>query len=125
MPPPAPKCTTCGYDLSGIPLEGLCPECGAQTPPRPFDAYVREEAYEIMQLNLTGLLGAITCFGPLAAVFAFITLRRARTVLILVRAGDASWDAARGVVFSMLCSGLVLVLCALEVLVLLAALSAF
>jgi predicted RNA-binding Zn-ribbon protein involved in translation (DUF1610 family) len=24
----APLCITCGYDLTGQPIEGLCPECG-------------------------------------------------------------------------------------------------
>lgn len=24
----APSCITCGYDLSGRPVDGLCPECG-------------------------------------------------------------------------------------------------
>ena len=67
-----PTCVSCGYELTGLQVEGTCPECGSPVwqPPVLHDPY--------MGLSITsfvcGILSLIGCFavGPFAFLPALV-----------------------------------------------------
>lgn len=67
-----PTCVSCGYELTGLQVEGTCPECGSPVwqPPVLHDPY--------MALSITsfvcGILSLIGCFavGPFAFLPALV-----------------------------------------------------
>ena len=60
----APRCAACGYELTGLRVEGVCPECGAPvwSPLQGQDPYL---ALGITSL-VCGVLSLVACmgFGP-------------------------------------------------------------
>lgn len=75
MPPPT--CWKCNYNLSGLQVDDLCPECGtpvwSQRPPE-----VAHQAAQNAQLwGILSLVLMFACIGPLAVIPAAIALRYA------------------------------------------------
>lgn len=67
LPPPAqPTCWKCGYNLSGVRVDGQCPECGTpiwSVPPGAADDKVAATAFI---LGVSGVVTCVMCIGPLA-----------------------------------------------------------
>lgn len=65
---PYPRCNTCGYELTGFSVEGVCPECGTKI----WNPHTMQptSGYAITSLVL-GCLSIVSCatIGPVAFVF--------------------------------------------------------
>ncbi len=66
-PTEVPRCPSCGYDLTGLRVEGLCPECGKQIWPR---VYLRRPLFAADFAAVLGVISLICvlCLGPIACV---------------------------------------------------------
>jgi hypothetical protein len=82
-----PQCWKCGYELSGLQVNDLCPECGtpvwSQRPPEQASA----EAHRSLVWGLCSLILFFICIGPLAGFVAIPALVYASKAKREVRAG--------------------------------------
>jgi hypothetical protein len=65
-PPTQPTCWKCGYNLSGVRVDGQCPECGNpiwSVPPGAVDDKIATTAFI---LGVSGVVTCLMCIGPLA-----------------------------------------------------------
>jgi hypothetical protein len=70
-----PACRNCGYDLTGLSLDDVCPECG--TPCRPPGPAHDEDVRLASRAQVWGIVSLVlffTCLGPLAILPASIAL---------------------------------------------------
>lgn len=74
---PDPKCWHCGYSLTGMTVDDLCPECGtpvwSQKPPdHAFNLAQRAQLWGVLSFALF-----FACIGPFAIIPAIFALRYA------------------------------------------------
>jgi hypothetical protein len=69
-PPVHPRCWKCGYELSGIRVDGKCPECGTDIWSRPPTSQVNGMATTAMVLGIVSIALCVACLGPLSIVIA-------------------------------------------------------
>lgn len=93
-----PRCWSCQYDLTGLRVEAVCPECGTPI----WDSHPgsrernRSSSSPAAPLGVLALL--MLCFGPVACVpglaavaFGVGTLARIREGLTPPSAGPSAW----------------------------------
>lgn len=117
VPPPVqsqPACWKCGYNLTGVRVDGICPECGTpiwSIPPALADT---SRATTAMVLGIVGLVLCLTCIGPLAiglAVPAIIIGRNASVEAVAMQGRSSAHGSARaGVICGWITVGLSLAL---------------
>lgn len=100
-PPPVqsqPACWKCGYNLSGVFVDGVCPECGTpiwSVPPAAADS---TRATTAMVLGIVGLVLCLTCIGPLAlgmAIPAIIIGRKASVEAVALQGRNTNAGSAK------------------------------
>jgi hypothetical protein len=107
-----PTCWKCGYNLTGLAVDGLCPECGtpvwSQKP-----ANVSYEAAQKAQFwGLISLALFFACIGPLAVFPAFSALWYAREADRETRFGTSGGLAPGGIRTGRICAWITIVLSA-------------
>ncbi len=90
MPPShAPTCRNCQYDLTGLPVEDVCPECGTPiwTPDNVIERpKLREEpSGQALAWGVTSLLLFWMCLGPLAGFVAIVAVVHAQRTSVLIQ----------------------------------------
>lgn len=98
MPPPPiqPTCWKCGYNLSGVRVDGQCPECGNpiwSVPPAATDDKVATAAFI---LGITGLVTCVMCIGPLAIGLGIPAIILGRKASVEAVANQGRPGASRG-----------------------------
>ncbi len=67
-----PTCWNCGYELSGLQVDDVCPECATPVWSRrafdPFDQ--RKRAGQALAWSIAALVLLFVCLGPLAGILA-------------------------------------------------------
>lgn len=92
-PPTQPTCWKCGYNLSGVRVDGRCPECGTPIWSVPPAAAGSSTATVALVLGILGLVLCVTCIGPLAiglAIPAIIIGRRASVEAVALQGHHSS-----------------------------------
>lgn len=109
-PPSQPACWKCGYNLTGVRVDGICPECGTpiwSVPPAAADS---TRATTAMVLGIVGLVLCLTCIGPLAiglAIPAIIIGRKASVEAVALQGRNNGQGSARaGVICGWITVGL-------------------
>lgn len=120
VPPPVqgqPACWKCGYNLSGVFVDGVCPECGTpiwSVPPAAADS---TRATTAMVLGIVGLVLCLTCIGPLAlglAIPAIIIGRKASVEAVALQGRNTNAGSAKaGVICGWITVGLSIAIIAL------------
>ncbi len=82
-----PRCWKCGYELSGLKVDDLCPECGCAVWSRPPLQQASTLANRAFVWGLLSLLFFFLCMGPLAAIVAIPALVYASKASAEVRQG--------------------------------------
>jgi predicted RNA-binding Zn-ribbon protein involved in translation (DUF1610 family) len=72
-PPPIPRCWKCGYELSGIRVDGKCPECGIDIWSRPPSSQTNGLAIASMVVGIVSLVTLMGCF-PVGAVLGIVAV---------------------------------------------------
>ncbi|MBX3403414.1 MAG: DUF4190 domain-containing protein [Phycisphaeraceae bacterium] len=108
---PPPTCWKCGYNLSGVRVDGQCPECGNpiwSVPPSASDDKVATTAFI---LGISGVVTCVLCIGPLAiglGIPAIILGRKAsiEAVALQGRPGSSRGTARAAVILGWVTVGL-------------------
>lgn len=99
-----PTCWKCGYALSGLQVDDLCPECGTPV----WSQKPAEKSYEGAQkAQLWGLLALVlffACLGPLASILAVVALRYAKEAEAEVRYAASGQRAPSGIRTGRICA---------------------
>lgn len=107
-----PHCWNCNYELSGLGVDDLCPECGTAVWSKPpMKPEIQEAMRNGSRAQLWGILSLalfFACLGPLAAFLtipAFIYASKANRV---VRQGLATRGEIGGITAARVCSWITL-----------------
>lgn len=89
-----PRCAECGYDLNGLKVDGVCPECGLLIRKciALHEIRVSKAAKSALWLSLSSI--PLLCIGVVPAVFGLYWSAVARREYIEGRATRASYDMA-------------------------------
>lgn len=82
-----PRCWKCGYELSGLKVDDLCPECGCAVWSRPPLQQASTFANRAFVWGLLSLIFFFLCIGPLAGLVAIPALVYASKAGAEVRQG--------------------------------------
>lgn len=93
--PPRPTCWRCGYDLTGLRVEGSCPECGVSILPGPMIPTPAMHAQNAMVWGAASLAIVLLCPFGVTGVVALVPLWYARRAREAVAAGRASREQIR------------------------------
>lgn len=94
-PPTQPTCWKCGYNLSGVRVDGQCPECGTPIWSVPPAAAGSSTATVALVLGILGLVLSVTCIGPLAIGFAIPAIIIGRKASVEAVALQGNHSSAR------------------------------
>ncbi|MBZ0172633.1 MAG: hypothetical protein K8E66_09665, partial [Phycisphaerales bacterium] len=110
--PGVPTCWNCGYELTGLRVDDLCPECG--TPiwsQKPADASY-EAAQKAQLWGVVALALFFACIGPLAVIPAIAALGHARAAERETRYGTPGGLTPPGIRVGRICAWITIVLSA-------------
>jgi len=82
-----PSCWNCGYALSGLQVDDLCPECGKPVWSRPPLHQASEYASKSQTWGIVAIVLMFACIGPLAGFVAIPALVYASKARAEVRQG--------------------------------------
>tara|TARA_R110000782_G_scaffold57258_13_gene119680 strand:+ start:5821 stop:6207 length:387 start_codon:yes stop_codon:yes gene_type:complete len=82
-----PTCWKCGYELSGLKVDDLCPECGCAVWSRPPIEQATQNASRSMTWGIVSLVLFFACLGPLAGLLAIPAVTYASKANTEVRQG--------------------------------------
>lgn len=83
------RCETCGYDLSGLPEDAVCPECGAPRAPLPIDAIANQPVETVARVT-SGL--ALLAMTPLLVALSAVAMAIGVAVLLALPARTGQFD---------------------------------
>jgi len=89
-----PTCWNCGYELTGIRVDGSCPECGTPVWSRPEPTYASPDAQQALIWGIVSLCLFFVCLGPLAGLVAIPAVVKANRALEDVHTGRVPPAAA-------------------------------
>ena len=108
--PGIPTCWKCGYDLRGLQVTDVCPECGTpvwSTPPglgeQPAEAVCRD-AKQAQQWGIASLLLLVVCLGPLSVALAIPAIVYGSRARAAVKSGRISPESAKGSMTGLVCA---------------------
>jgi len=103
QPPPTgphdhaePRCWQCGYALSGLRVESVCPECGTPIYSVPPPPATHNDAQAAFVWGVIALALLFVCIGPLAGLVAIPAIIKGGRIVKQVRVGRLPAAAARG-----------------------------
>lgn len=102
--PDPPRCWSCGYDLTGLRVEGACPECGTSIWSSSPRAPLRPSEKLASVLGVVSLL--MPCFGPFACIPGVVAVTLSLRTLHRASAGRASHEAVSGAYFALVAGGM-------------------
>lgn len=110
--PRIPTCWNCGYELTGLRVDAVCPECGtpiwSQKP-----AEVSHEAAQKAQLwGVVSLALFFACLGPFAVIPAITALLHARAAERECRYGTPGGLTPSGIRVGRICAWITIALSA-------------
>lgn len=82
-----PTCWKCGYELSGLKVDDLCPECGCAVWSRPPVQQATLYASRSLTWGIVSLVLFFACLGPLAGLLAIPAITYASKANAEVRQG--------------------------------------
>jgi len=106
---PLPTCWNCGYELSGLRVEGHCPECGTPIWSQGGPALqANGDASAALVWGVVSLVLFFTCLGPLAGFVAIPAITKGGRYQAEVRAGRAlpNGSAKAGLICGWIAAGL-------------------
>jgi hypothetical protein len=99
-----PTCWNCGYNLTGIRVDDVCPECATPIWSRPAPIATSAESTKSMIWGIVSLCLFFMCLGPLAAFIAIPALVYAGRALQEVRTGQIPADIVSGARAGRICA---------------------
>lgn len=106
--PPAPACWQCGYTLSGLGVDGQCPECGTPIWSMPRRTRAQQETQKsASNCQLWGILSLVfmfACLGPLAAFMTIPSFVYASRAKQAIRTGLVRREEITGLAAGQVCS---------------------
>lgn len=93
--PETPRCWKCGYDLTGLRVDELCPECGTNIWSRPTEYKPSDHADMAFWWGL-GSIFTSCLIGPFAMFLALAALRHAKHAELEVRQGRVEPQSIAG-----------------------------
>jgi predicted RNA-binding Zn-ribbon protein involved in translation (DUF1610 family) len=82
-----PTCWKCGYELSGLKVDDLCPECGCAVWSRPPIQQASQYASRSLTWGIVSIALFFACLGPLAGLLAIPAITYASKANAEVRQG--------------------------------------
>lgn len=106
----SPTCWKCGYALTGLRVDDVCPECGTPVWSSPPGPDVVDSAQRAMWWGVASLVLLFVCLGPLAGFVAIPAITNGRHALELERTGRIPASAVRGARTGLYCGWATVVL---------------
>ncbi|MEM0983454.1 MAG: hypothetical protein AAGI17_05850 [Planctomycetota bacterium] len=91
-----PTCWKCGYELSGLAIDGNCPECGTDIWSAEPVVERSEDAKSAMIWGIVAIVTFFACLGPIAGFVAIPAILKANRAKAAVRTGRFSQDQIEG-----------------------------
>lgn len=110
MPKIRPTCWKCNYDLAGLRIDDLCPECGTAVWSAPPGTDVIQAARDAQKWGMLALILMFACLGPLAGFLAIPAITNGRYAMNLYRTGRVPEGAIKGAKAGLICGWITVVL---------------
>ena len=104
---PTPSCWKCGYVLSGLGVDDLCPECGTPVwsfkDPDADHPGLSKTASSAMTWGLVSLVPFFACLGPIAGLVAIPAIIKGKEVRAIAKAGSVPPSIAGNAKAGLIC----------------------
>ncbi len=81
------RCSSCDYDLRGLPLAGVCPECNAYIALSELAARSRAQFFKRPRLLIAGLVAHVAALGIVLAAAASLFAQSTLGIVLTILAG--------------------------------------
>lgn len=110
QPTPEPRCWNCGYGLSGLRVDGVCPECATPIYAGPPPERTAAGSQSVLVWGIVSIATFFACIGPLAGLVAIYPIVRGNRILKEAKAlrtpRHVSQPAKTGVILAWVTVGL-------------------
>lgn len=90
-----PLCLTCGYKLSGLRIDGVCPECGTPVYAGPDTVRTAPGSQAVLVWGIVSIVTLFACLGPLAGFLAIYPIVKGGRIRADAKAGRIPEFAAQ------------------------------
>lgn len=105
-----PRCWNCGYGLSGLRVDSLCPECGTPIYAGPPPQQAASGTQNVLIWGIVSIVTLFACIGPLAGLVAIYPIIKGGRILRHAKAANvpkyATQPAKTGFILAWITAGL-------------------